>query len=213
MTEQSFGGFSSGGNRRFNWVYFLPNRKAWLQTLALFPFGLPVGNFLGASWNLSTSLMLEEHQYLAAGLMMACNLLLPSLFLACVFHWGWFVWHRTAPTWHPQAESLWAGCYATITVAISFGLVRLFTQNFGVCGVDGWGEIGQNLLCNLDGYGFESKSWFGAWFIIAAYCYQAQGAIHSTLNRIFHRHDSHQSNYLTFTTDDESGTNDEEPHS
>ena len=44
-------------------------------------------------------------------------------------------------------------------------------------GNSGWGEIAQDLLCNLDGYGFEDKSWFGAWFIIAAYGYQLQNSI------------------------------------
>ena len=58
-------------------------------------------------------------------------------------------------------------------------IVELFNQTVGVCGNGGWGEIGENLFCNLNGYGFESKSWFGVWFIIAAYCYQAQGLIGS----------------------------------
>jgi hypothetical protein len=41
------------------------------------------------------------------------------------------------------------------------------------------------LLCNLNNYGFESKPWFGAWFIIAAYCYQAQASINSLCQQIF----------------------------
>jgi hypothetical protein len=55
----------------------------------------------------------------------------------------------------------------------------------GVCGNGGWGAIGDNLFCNLNGYGFESKSWFGVWFIIAAYCYQSQSSLQSLYQRYF----------------------------
>jgi hypothetical protein len=185
MTEQNLRSFVTDRNSRFSWATFLPKRRAWIQTLILFPFGLPVGNFLGASWNFSVNLMMEEHQYLTSVLLMGFNLLLPSLFFAFLFHWGWFAWKREGQAWYPQAEGLLAGLYAALTIAISFSVVKIFTQNLGVCGSPGWGEIGQSLLCNLDNYGFESKSWFGAWFIVAAYCYQAQGKIHRSFARIF----------------------------
>ncbi len=212
MTEQNIRSFVTDRNRRFSWVTFLPNRRAWMQTLILFPFGLPVGNFLGASWNFSVNLMIEEHQYLTSVLLMGFNLLLPSLFFACLFHWGWFAWKREGQAWYPQAEGLWAGLYATLTIAISFGIVRIFTQNLGVCGSPGWGEIGHNLFCNLDNYGFESKSWFGVWFVIAAYCYQAQGRINTSFDRIFHlRRNSQQPRQIGFTADSDLAINNDEP--
>lgn len=163
-------------NRRFNWV-FLPKRKAWIQTLILLPFGLPVGNFLASSWHFSINSIVERHQYLIGVLSMVVNLLLPSLFFAFLFHWGWFIWHQTSSTWYPKAPALWAGAYATVTIAVSFALVGLFTHSWGICGNPAWGDVGETLLCNLDGYAFESKSWFGAWFIIAAYCYQLQSSM------------------------------------
>ena len=170
-------------NRRFRWEAFLPKRKAWIQTLILLPFGLAVGNFLANSWYFSINAIVEERQYLLGLLSMVFNLLLPSIFFAFVFHWGWFVWRQPA-AWYPHRQSLWAGCYATLTIAASFGMVGLFTHSLGVCTQPGWGEIGQTLLCNLDGYGYESKSWFGAWFIIAAYCYQAKESIESACQRL-----------------------------
>ncbi len=210
MAEQNLGSFVTDRNRRFSWATFLPKRRAWIQTLILFPFGLPVGNFLGASWNFSVNLMMEEHQYLTSILLMGFNLLLPSLFFAFLFHWGWFVWKREGQAWYPNGEGLWAGLYAALTIAVSFGIVRIFTQNLGVCGSPGWGEIGQNLLCNLDNYGFESKSWFGAWFIIAAYCYQAQAKINTSFDRIFHlRHNPQQPSQIGFTADGELSIDDE----
>jgi hypothetical protein len=178
----------AGRNRKFHWESFLPNRKAWIQTLILLPFGLPVGNFLGASWHFSVNSIVEERQYLIGVLSMAVNLLLPSLFFAVLYHWGWFIWQQEgAKTWYPKAPALGAGAYTTLTVALSFGVVGLFSHSLGVCGNPGWGAIAANLLCNLDGYGFESKSWFGAWFIIAAYCYQVRGSIDLLWNRILHR--------------------------
>ena len=140
MTEQGLGRFVTESraerlrqlNRRFNWVTFLPNRKAWLQTLVLFPFGLPVANFLGAGWNLSVNLMVEEHQYIIGVLSIAFNLFLSILFFACLFQWFWFAWTKERQTWYPKSEGFWAGCYATLTIAISFGMVRLFTQNLEI---------------------------------------------------------------------------------
>lgn len=185
MTGSNVGGFVGERNRRFRWERFLPKRKAWIQTLILLPFGLPVGNFLGASWNFSVNAIGAEQQYLIGILAMAVNLLLPSLFFSFLFHWGWFVWKKTDSPWYPQAPALWAGAYATLTIAISFALVELVARSVGACGTAGWGGIGDSLLCNLNGYGFESKSWFGAWFIVAAYCYRAQDSIDLLAQRIF----------------------------
>jgi hypothetical protein len=211
MSEQNLGSFVTNRHRRFNWTAFLPKRRAWIQTLILFPFGLPVGNFLGGSWNLSVNLMMEEHQYLTSILLMGFNLLLPSLFFAFIFHWGWFAWKSEGQAWYPKTEGLRAGLFATLTLVVSFGVVRIFTQNLGVCGTPGWGEIGQNLLCNLDNYGFESKSWFGAWFIIAAYCYQAQGKIYTSFDRFFHRHPLQESSPMEFSVDGNLPLNNQDP--
>ena len=185
MTGSNVGEFVSERNRRFRWERFLPKRKAWIQTLILLPFGLPIGNFLGASWNFSANAIGIEQQYLIGVLAMAFNLLLPSLFLGFLFQWGWFVWRETSSSWYPQASALWAGTYATLTIAISFSLAELVARSVGACGKPGWGSLGEALLCNLHGYGFESKSWFGAWFIIAAYCYRAQDSIEVMSQRIF----------------------------
>lgn len=190
MTNQNVEEFAIVQNRRFNWV-FLPKRKAWIQTLILLPFGLPVGNFLASSWYFSINSIFEGHQYLIGVLSMVVNLLLPSLFFAFLFHWGWFIWHQKSSTWYPKAPALWAGAYATVTIAVSFALVGLFTHSLGICGNPAWGEVGKALLCNLDGYAFESKSWFGAWFIIAAYSYQVQnsilqsGSVNKTRSQLF----------------------------
>jgi hypothetical protein len=172
-------------NRRFHWESFLPKRKAWIQTLILLPFSLPVANFLGASWNFSVNSIAEDHQYLIGTLSMVVNLILPSLFFACLFHWGWFIWKQESAVWYPRLPALRAGAAATIVIAISFGIIELLNDSLGVCSNPGWGSIGQTLLCNLDGYGFESKSWFGVWFIIAAYCYQAQETLKSLHRQIF----------------------------
>jgi hypothetical protein len=175
-------------NCRFRWKAFLPKRKAWIQTLILLPFGLPVANFLGASWHFSVNAIAEEHQYLIGILSMAINLLLPSLFFACLFHWSsWVLGKQESSTWYPKTRALSAGAYATLTIAVSFGMVGLLTHSFGICGNPAWGDVSNALLCNLDNYNFESKSLFGAWFLIAAYCYQAQSSIESRIEHRLHR--------------------------
>ncbi|WP_373540414.1 hypothetical protein [Chamaesiphon sp.] len=179
MTNQNIEALANGRNRGFRLETFLPKRKAWIQTLILLPFGLPVGNFLGASWHFSVKAIVDEYQYPLGILSMTINLLLPSLFFAFLFHWSWFIWHQSPARWYPHIQALWAGVCATMTIAISFGSIELFTHSLGICGNPAWGSISETLLCNLHGYGFEAKSWFGGWFIIAAYCYQAQDAIAS----------------------------------
>ena len=189
MTNQNIEELANGRRHRgFRLETFLPKRKAWIQTLILLPFGLPVGNFLGASWHFSVN-SIVEHEYLIGVLSMATNLLLPSLFFAFLCHWGWFIWHQSGAQWYPNRQALSAGAAATMTIAISFGLVAFLTHSLGICGNPAWGAIGENLLCNLDGYGFEAKSWFGAWFIVAAYCYQAQDAIADRYQQRFNRRD------------------------
>lgn len=185
VMTQNIGEFANQRKRRFDWKAILPERKAWIQTLVLLPFGLPVAHFLGASWNFAVSSITQGQHYPLAVFSMVINLLLPSLFLAVVFHWGWFIWKQSSTTWYPQRQALWAGVYATMTIAVSFAIVEIFNQNLGVCGANGWGDIGENLFCNLNGYGFESKSWFGVWFIIAAYCYRSQASILSLYQRYF----------------------------
>jgi hypothetical protein len=176
MTQQ-IEEFANQRKQRFDWAACLPKRKAWMQTLVLLPFGLPAANFLGASWNFAANSIVEEQQYLIGVLSMGFNLVFASLFFAFLFHFGWFLWKQESFTIYPQGQAFWAGAYATLTISVSFALVELFNQNLGVCGARGWSDISQNLFCNLNGYGFESKSWFGVWFIIAAYCYQAQSLI------------------------------------
>jgi hypothetical protein len=192
---QHIGEFANQRKQRFDWVAVLPSRTAWIQTLILLPFGLPVANFLAASWNFSVNAIVEEQQYPLAVISMAFNLILPSIFFAFLLHWVWFAWKDQSPNWYPHGRSLWAGAYATLTIAASFAIVGLFNQTFGVCGNGGWGDIGENLFCNLNGYGFESKSWFGVWFIIAAYCNQAQDLVTSIYRHYFPARDVSDSTF------------------
>jgi hypothetical protein len=135
MSQSDVVGFVNRRARKFRVESFLPKRKAWLQTLILLPFGLPLGNFLGASWHFSANAIVEDRQYLLGVISMAINLILPLLFLAFVYHWGWFVWQQPdGKTWYPKQPALRAGAYATATIAISFGLVEFFTHSLGICG-------------------------------------------------------------------------------
>ncbi len=189
MTESNINEFVRP-KRLFHWQTFLPKRKAWMQTLILLPFGLPIGNFLGASWQFSVNAIGEDRQYPIGILVMVVSLLLPSLMFAFLFQWGRAIRSPAPSTWYPNPRALGSGAYATLTIAASFGIVTLCTHSLGICSNPAWSGIGQALLCNLDGYGFESKSWFGAWFIVAAYCYQAQGSIKSGYQRFVHRPDT-----------------------
>jgi hypothetical protein len=150
------------------------------------PFGLPIANFLGSSFNLAVNLLTQENNYILGIATVTFSLLISALFLALCFHWFWFLWKQESPTWYPQSQGLWAGIYATIVIALSFGIVSVVTNTFNVCDTQSWGSIGRDLLCNLDRhYGFESKSWFGAWFAIAAYIYQAERWIKVRCLRLF----------------------------
>jgi hypothetical protein len=190
MAQPQIVGVGAGRIWRFHWESILPRRKDWIQTAVLLPFGLPIAHFLGSNWNFAYPLMAKEHQYLTGMLALGASLLLPSLFFACLFHWGWFIWKQEPKVWYPDLRGWLKGCYATATIGISCGLVELFAQQQGVCGNSDWSEIAQSLVCNLDDYGFESKSWFGVWFILAAYCYRLGGTIDRLYERIANKHSS-----------------------
>ena len=179
MTQQQLeGDVVVGQNRRFHWETILPRRKDLIQTLILLPFGLPIASFLGTNWNFALAQIAKEQQYPIAIMAIAVSLFLPSLFLACLFHWGTMLRQQSLAAWYPNRRSLLKGFYATLTIGFSCGLVNLFAQSLGVCHNSGESSIAQIVLCNLDDYGFESKSWIGVWLIVAAYCYKLQGALH-----------------------------------
>jgi hypothetical protein len=177
MTQQQLEEIVVGRNRRFHWETILPRRKDLIQTLILLPFGLPIANFLGSNWNFAISLIGKEQQYPIAIMAIVMSLLLPSLFLACLFHWGSMLRQASEGSWYPDLRSMLKGLYATATIGFSCGLVNLFAQSLGVCNNSAWNSIAQTVLCNLDDYGFESKSWIGVWLIVVAYCYRIQGEI------------------------------------
>jgi hypothetical protein len=183
MTQQQLDDLVAGRNRRFHWETILPRRKDLIQTLILLPFGLPIASFLGSNWNFAISLIAKEQQYPIAIMAIVMSLLLPSLFLGCLFHWGSMLRQPSEGAWYPDLSSLLKGFYATLTIGFSCGLVDLFAQSLGVCNNSAWNSIAQTLLCNLDDYGFESKSWIGVWLIVVAYCYRIQGG----LDRLYQR--------------------------
>jgi hypothetical protein len=183
MTQQQLDALVAVRNRRFYWQAILPRRKDLIQTLILLPFGLPIANFLGTNWNFAIATIAKEQQYPIALMAIAISLLLPSLFLACLFHWGTILRHQTEEAWYPNLSSLLKGLYATLTIGFACGLVNLVAQSLGVCNNPAWSSISQTVLCNLDDYGFESKSWIGVWLIVVAYCYRFQGV----LDRFYHR--------------------------
>jgi hypothetical protein len=183
MTQQQLEDVVVGQNRRFHWETVLPRRKDLIQTLILLPFGLPIASFLGSNWNFAIGTIVKGQQYPIAIIAIAMSILLPSLFLACLFHWGSMIRHQSEGAWYPDLRNLLKGFYATLTIGFSCGIVHLFAQSLGVCNNSVWNSIAQTVLCNLDDYGFESKSWIGVWLIVVAYCYRIQGG----LDRLYQR--------------------------
>jgi hypothetical protein len=186
MTETHSETVGSTHQRRFNWFAFLPKRRAWIQTLVLLPFALPIANFLGSSYNIAVNLITQENNYILGVLTMLFSLIIPFVFFSFCLHWIWFLWKQESPSWYPRSQGLWAGLYATIVIALSFGIVAVVDNTFNICDTHSLGNIGHTLLCNLDrNYGFEPKSWFGVWFIIAAYIYQAERWVKISCLRLF----------------------------
>jgi hypothetical protein len=184
MTQQQLEEVVVGRNRRFHWETILPRRKDLIQTLVLLPFGLPIADFLGNNWNFAMASIAKDRQYPIAIMAIVMSLFLPSLFLACLFHWGTLLRQQSAEAWYPNFRDLLKGFYATVTAGFSCGIVNLLAQSMGVCNNPAWSSISQTVLCNLDDYGFESKSWIGVWLIVAAYCYRMQGSLNLFYQRI-----------------------------
>jgi hypothetical protein len=182
MIEPQLQQVAFGTSRKFQWEYLLPRRWALLKTLLLMPFALPLANFLGSSFNFSRDTIVGEGQYLIGIGSMCLSAIITVVFIAVCTHWCRYIWKQNDRTWYPQSKALWMGLYTTLTIAISFGIVTALSNHFNVCEGGSLGDIGRSLMCNLDkNYGFEPKSWFGLWFIIAAYLYQIESSLKSLL--------------------------------
>jgi hypothetical protein len=170
--------------RHIDWLHLLPRRQAWLKTLLVLPFGLSLANFLGSSYNFASTAIATERQYPIAIAVMFFSVAMTILLLSLCAHWGYYIWKQEQRTWYPHHRGWWFGCYTTLTIALSFGIVSLTATHFNLCDEGSWLGFGQSLVCNLDkNYGFEPKSWFGIWFIIAAYCYQLEAKIHEVFGK------------------------------
>jgi hypothetical protein len=182
MIEPQLQQVAFASSRKFQWEYLLPRRRAWLKTLLLMLFALPLANFLGSSFNFSRDAIATEGQYAIGIGSMCVSVLITVVFIAVCAHWCRYIWQQHHRTWYPQGKALWTGLYTTLTIAISFGIVTALSNYFNVCEGGSLGDIGRSMMCNLDkNYGFEPKSWFGLWFIIAAYLYQIESGLKSLL--------------------------------
>jgi hypothetical protein len=181
MIEPHLQQVAFGTSRKFQWEYLLPRRRAWIKTLVLMPFVLPLANFLGSSFNFSRETIASEGQYvLGIGSLLLSGTIVTIAIALCT-HWCWYIWKQNNRTWYPRSKALWTGFYTMLTIAISFGIVTSLSNSLGVCENENSAGIVRSLMCNLDkNYGFESKSMFGLWFIIAAYLYQLEAGIRST---------------------------------
>ncbi|WP_392535614.1 hypothetical protein [Nostoc sp. C117] len=109
------------------WPIWFPYPSSWFRAIILVPIAFPgtrlivfgfVAMFISV-WSKSTILLIFSVLF---------GLLIPTIFLAFVYHIFWFIWQKPKSynklsKWIPSLSSLWAGFYGTVVMGLSFILI------------------------------------------------------------------------------------------
>ncbi|QHG18912.1 hypothetical protein [Nostoc sp. ATCC 53789] len=175
------------------WPVWFPYPSSWLRAIILVPIAFPgtrlivfglAGVFISVIGNSPILLIFS----------ILFGLLIPTAFLAFVYHIFWFIWQKPKssnklPKWMPTFNSLWAGFYSTLVMGLSFMLIltifselAFFSCNFynkipeyfNGCTGNLTGRATNGIFYSIENNDFLSQRWFMIWIFTAAYLYQLE---------------------------------------
>ncbi|BAZ52652.1 hypothetical protein NIES4103_53170 [Nostoc sp. NIES-4103] len=193
MTKPKISEFAKHKFQKFHWPVWFPYPSSWLRALILVPivlFGIRLiafsltGAIISFSRNTPKLLILST----------LFGLLIPTIFLAFVYHIFWFFWGNRSydnrfPKWMLSLISLWSGFYATVVIGLSFLIVLFIFSElvFSNCklsyeiaeelsGYAGCitGRATKVIFKSIENKTFINKPWFLIWFLTATYLYQIE---------------------------------------
>ncbi|MEH2213528.1 hypothetical protein [Nostoc sp.] len=182
------------------WPVWFPYPSSWFRAIILVPIAFPgarlivfglAGVFISLLGNSPILLIFS----------VLFGLLIPTIFLAFVYHIFWFIWQKPKlsnklPKWIPTLNSLWAGFYGTVVMGLSFMLIltifselAFFNCNlynkipeyFNGCTGHLTGRATNGIFYSIENNDFLSQRWFMIWMFTAAYLYQLE---HLIVNRL-----------------------------
>lgn len=175
------------------WPVWFPYPSSWLRAIILVPIAFPgtrlivfgfAGVFISVLGNSPILLIFS----------VLFGLLIPTIFLAFVYHLFWFIWQKPKsfnklPKWIPTLNSLWAGFYGTVVMGFCFMLIltifselafsscNLYNQipeYFNGCTGNLTGRATNGIFYSIENNNFLSQRWFLIWMFSAAYLYQLE---------------------------------------
>ncbi|MHC5757901.1 hypothetical protein [Nostoc sp.] len=175
------------------WPVWFPYPSSWFRAIILVPIAFPgtrlivfglAGVFISVLGNSPILLIFS----------VLFGLLIPTTFLAFVYHIFWFIWQKPKlsnklPKWIPSLNSLWAGFYGTVVMGLSFMLIlTIFSElafsscnlynkipeYFNGCTGHLTGSATNEIFYNIENNDFLSQRWFMIWMFTAAYLYQLE---------------------------------------
>ncbi|MEH2067642.1 MAG: hypothetical protein V7K47_05630 [Nostoc sp.] len=175
------------------WPIWFPYPSSWFRAIVLVPIAFPgtrlivfglLGVLLSVLGNIPGLLIFS----------VLFGLLIPSFFLAFIYHIFWFIWQkdksdRKLAKWMPSLKSLWSGFYGTFVIGISFLIIlSIFSElaffncksyykiseYFYGCTGHLTGRVAKEIFYSIETNNFLNKDWFIIWIITAAYLYQLE---------------------------------------
>lgn len=193
MTQPKISELAKHKLHKFHWPAWFPYPSSWLRALILVPiafFGIRLIAFsltgVIISFNRNTPKL-----FILSTLF---GLLIPTIFLAFVYHVFWFVWgsktyNNRLPKWVLSLISLWSGFYATVVIGLSFFIVLAIFSELAFSNCKFSYEIAEELngyagcitsratrviFKSIENKTFITKPWFLIWFLTATYLYQIE---------------------------------------
>ncbi|MBN3907400.1 MAG: hypothetical protein HWQ35_12795 [Nostoc sp. NMS1] len=175
------------------WPVWFPYPSSWLRAIILVPIAFP-GTRLIVFGLAGVFISVLGNSPIIFIFSILFGLLIPTAFLAFVYHIFWFIWQKPKssnklPKWIPTLNSLWAGFYGTVVMGLSFMLIlTIFSEvafsscnlynkipeYFNGCTGHLTGRATNGVFYSIENNDFLSQRWFMIWMFTAAYLYQLE---------------------------------------
>ncbi|RCJ23160.1 hypothetical protein A6S26_00965 [Nostoc sp. ATCC 43529] len=175
------------------WPIWFPYPSSWLRAIVLVPIAFP-GTRLIVFGFLGMLISVFSNSPLLLIFSVLFGLLIPTVFLAFVYHIFWFIWHKPKsynklPRWIPSLSSLWAGFYGTVVMALSFIIIIIIfsqladldcrsyyklSESFSGCVGHLTGRATKEVFYSIENNNLLKQHWFVIWIITASYLYQLE---------------------------------------
>ncbi|MGM3308847.1 hypothetical protein ACSQ6I_23195 [Anabaena sp. WFMT] len=191
MTKPNFPEATKHNEQKSYWPVWFPYPSSWFRAAILVPIALPGARLI--FWGFTgVILSVIGNKPLLFIFSVLFGLLIPTIFLAFIYHLFWFIWkkqesYKRLPKWIPHSNSLWEGFYATIVIGISFILIlTMFSElafldcessyqiSASSCAGRMTGRAAKSVFTSIEINNFINKPWFTIWILITVYLYQAE---------------------------------------